>query len=416
MSEAPEPSEWHLVKLKDLLSEPMINGRSVNTRDDGFPVLRLTAIQPGGIDVSEHKGGDWSRDQASPFLIKEGDFLVSRGNGSLDLVGRGALVRESSIDAAFPDTMIRIRVRSDVISTAYLSKIWDSPYVRSQIERSVRTTSGIFKVNQKTLGEIELRVPPLPHQSRISQVLERVDSLRTKRREAIGLLDDLVRSTFLDMFGAPDPTWSHTTVNDVAKKSKGSIRTGPFGSQLLREEFTDSGISVLGIDNAVTNEFAWQGRRFITDEKYKKLARYRVYPGDVLITIMGTCGRCAVVPDDIPIAINTKHLCCITLDQEKCLPEFLHSYFLMHPDARSYLRRTAKGAIMAGLNMSIIKDLPIVLPPVEAQRKFVNRVTSVRRVKSACLAHLAELDALFAALQHRAFRDEPWLASTAPIV
>jgi len=165
---------------------------------------------------------------------------------------------------------------------------------------------------------------------------------------------------------------------------------------------------VLGIDNAVANEFQWRGRRFITEEKYKKLARYTVYPGDVLITIMGTCGRCAIVPDDIPVAINTKHLCCITLDQSRCLPEFLHSYFLMYPDARRYLSRTAKGAIMDGLNMAIIKGLPVTLPPIGLQQAFVDRIRAVRVAKVTHTAHLAELDALFATLQHLAFRGELW--------
>ena len=115
---------------------------------------------------------------------------------------------------------------------------------------------------------------------------------------------------------------------------------------------------------------------------------------------MGTCGRCAVVPDDVPLAINTKHLCCITLDEEKCLPVFVHAYFLRHPLARRYLDQTAKGAIMSGLNMGIIRAMPIPLPPIELQRGFV------RCVKAKHCASLAELGALFSVLQHRAFRGE----------
>lgn len=267
------------------------------------------------------------------------------------------------------------------------------------------TTADNFPIDK--LRELNVPVPPISEQLRIAEILERADTLGVKRRETIAQLDRLAQAIFIDMFSEIEfPDGISATVAGIAHADKGSIRTGPFGSQLLHSEFVDSGVAVLGIDNVVANEFRWAGRRYITETKYKELGRYTVRPGDVLITIMGTCGRCAVVPEEIPLAINTKHLCCITLDQKKCLPVFLHAYFLRHPLARRYLNRAAKGAIMSGLNMGIIKAMPISLPPLALQHEFARRVEAIDTLRVSQQAHLAELDALFASLEYRAFRGE----------
>ena len=262
-------------------------------------------------------------------------------------------------------------------------------------------------LNKAKLKILQIPLPPLAEQKRIAGILDAADALRAKRREALAQLDTLLQATFLDMFGDPARSgWTMVTVEAVASSQSGAIRTGPFGSQLLHGEFVDEGIRVLGIDNAVANEFREGEPRFITAQKYEHLRRYTVRPRDVLITIMGTCGRCAVVPHGLCTAINTKHLCCITLDRGRCLPEFMHAYFLKHPIARRYLERSAKGAIMSGLNMRIIKALPIPAAPLDLQHRFAAIVHSVEQQKASQHAHLAELDTLFASLQSRAFRGD----------
>ncbi|MDM1325344.1 MULTISPECIES: restriction endonuclease subunit S [Acinetobacter] len=255
-------------------------------------------------------------------------------------------------------------------------------------------------VYAKDIAKIEIPLPPLAEQRRIAAILDQADELRQKRQLAIKKLDQLLQAEFISKFHQKN--YPEFKVSNLLENDK-SMRTGPFGSQLLHSEFVEEGIHVLGIDNAVQNSFNWAKPRFITEEKYKDLKRYTVKPKDVIITIMGTCGKCAVVPDDIPKAINTKHLCCITLDQNKCNPEFLHSYFLLHPTARNYLDSRAKGAIMSGLNMGIIKDLPVELPPIEMQNEFSILKQKIILQRSLMEKKLSKINDLFSSLQNQAF-------------
>ena len=189
--------EWPLVPLADLLEKPLANGRSVPTAENGsgFPVLRLTALRNGFVDLSERKVGAWVRRDAERYIVQEGDFLIARGNGSLALVGRGGLVTADPDAVAYPDTMIRARVDRKQMSPEFLRWVWDSSTVRRQIERAAKTTAGIHKVNQQDLGRVAVPFPPPEVQGAIVGDLERQQSILQALTKSIH--QALVRSNHL---------------------------------------------------------------------------------------------------------------------------------------------------------------------------------------------------------------------------
>ncbi len=333
----------------------------------------------------------------------EGDVLMAKITPCMEN-GKATFVNKLKHSAGFGSTEFHVLRPGSEIDGKYLFYMIWNPLFRKVAGRNMTGTAGQKRVPSSFLKDFTIPLPPLPEQKRIAAILDKADSNRRKRQEAVRLTEELLRSVFLEMFGDPESNnWPMTTIAGIAKPESGAIRTGPFGSQLLHSEFVDEGIAVLGIDNAVANEFRWSERRFISKAKYRELSRYTVKPGDVIITIMGTCGRCAVVPDNIPVAINTKHLCCITLDQTKFLPAFVHAYFLQHRIARRYLDKTAKGAIMDGLNMGIIKDMPIPIPPLKLQHKFACSIAAIEKLRITNRSALAEQDRLFNSLLQRAF-------------
>ena len=193
--------------------------------------------------------------------------------------------------------------------------------------------------------------------------------------------------------------WPYHTIADVSN----DMRTGPFGSALHHDEFVDSGVFVLGIDNAVENKFSYSRMRYITEEKYQQLKRYTVHPGDVIITIMGTVGRSAVIPVDMPKAINTKHLACITPKAETIDAQFLSCAFQVHPDIRMQLQKQCKGAIMDGLNLTIIKGLSFHIPPISLQKQFVEFYEQTDKSKLAVQQSIDQLETLKKSLMQKYF-------------
>ena len=262
--------------------------------------------------------------------------------------------------------------------------------------------AGLKHISKGYISDIDLPEMPRTRQDKIVSVLDQADNFRQKRKEQLALLDDYLKSVFLDMFGDPKD-FDLKAISEIAENKKGSMRTGPFGSNLKHSEFVDEGVAVLGIDNAVNNTFKWKRLRYITQEKYKTLKQYTVYPGDLLITIMGTLGRSAVVPPDISCAINTKHLACITLNKQLANPYFVSYSIVNDPYVLHQLRSRTRGAIMDGLNLTLIKELKIKLPPIGLQDKFVNIYEQVEQTKQKMRESLDEMDNHFNALMQRCF-------------
>jgi type I restriction enzyme S subunit len=368
--------------------------------ETGVPLIRIQHVGVAefreGFDqfVSDSKFRELSRHDARP-----GDLVFAKLG---DPAGRSALVPAFVSRALIVADCVRLRIDSSKIDPVFLSWAVNSPAVLAQISSSLKGSTR----QRANLADFKKLLIPVPRdrglQTAIAARLSAANKLRCMYRYALELSGGLLEAAFLEMFPSREKLDTETVVG-LAKRGRNKIRTGPFGSQLLHSEFTKSGVAVLGIDNAVNNRFEWGISRHISMEKYEKLRRYRVYPEDVLITLMGTTGRCAVVPNNIPEAINTKHLCCISLDPSKCLPSYLHGSFLFDSRVRQQLQRATKGSIMDGLNMQIIKELNIPIPGPARQVAYARTALALEQLRRTQCEALRQSEHLFQTLLDEAF-------------
>jgi type I restriction enzyme S subunit len=220
-------------------------------------------------------------------------------------------------------------------------------------------------LNSSLVGTTEIPLPPLDEQRRIAEVLRSVD-------EAIAANAALLDGVKAAKQGAMDAVLSggfdEVRLETLLADTRYPMRSGPFGSALLKSELQPEGIPFLGIDNVHIERFVPVYRRFVSDEKYRELARYTVYPGDVMVTIMGTVGRCCVVPPDVGTAISSKHVWTLTLDQDRYSPALLAWQINHSPSVLEQLHGSAQGGIMSAISSGTLRDLIVPLPsPAEVR-------------------------------------------------
>lgn len=257
------------------------------------------------------------------------------------------------------------------------------------------------RLSPSALAEFEIPLPPLAEQRRIAEVLDRAEALRAKRRAALAQLDSLTQSLFLDLFGDPVSNPKGVKVvrlADVATRITDGVHQKP--------NYTESGVPFISVKDITTGKLIFDDCKFISAEDHERFTK-RCKPErlDILYTKVGaTYGRPAIVETDREFSLYVS-VCIIKPRKDLIDPHFLNAA-LGTPAVKNQADRRIKGIGVPDLHLDQIQSFLIPLPSMSQQREFARRVTVVEALKKAQRASLAELDALFATLQHRAFRGE----------
>ena len=230
--------------------------------------------------------------------------------------------------------------------------------------------------------------------------------MRAKRRAALAQLDTLTQSIFLDMFGDPvtNPMgWEERHLPDLVSKRKHALKRGPFGGALKKEIFVPEGFKVYEQRNVIYDDFDI-GSYFIKTSDYERLAPFKVSSNNLLISCSGTIGRIAAVPLHAAPGVMNQALLKIDLDESIMLNSFFLGLWRSQSFEQQVLGMTHGTGMKNMKSMAELKGINFLVPPLNLQHRFAAIVESIEQQRARQRAHLAELDALFASLQQRAFR------------
>jgi type I restriction enzyme S subunit len=283
------------------------------------------------------------------------------------------------------------------VKPSYL--VWLSNYepFREYIKRYCVGSTQIH-IRTPVFQELKIPLPPLSYQWKIAEVLDRAEELRSKRREAIAQLDALTPAIFLEMFGDPvtNPKgWERKPIKKIGEVITGNTpsRTNP--------DYYGTAIEWIKSDNINTPYYYLTQAEEGLSEAGKAVARI-VAAGAILVTCIAgspACiGNAAIVNREV--AFN-QQINALVPQQGN-----VHFLFAQILTAKRLIQDASTASMKGMVSKSRFEEIRLIFPPLNLQQEFAKRIEAVEKLKAAHRASLSELDALFASLQHRAFRGE----------
>ena len=370
------PAHWDARRLKFLFTLQ----KRAPREDDGI----VTAFRDGEVTLRSNRRTEGFTNAIHEIGyqgVRRGDLVIH----AMDAFA-GAIGVSDSDGKSTPVYSVCIPANRNINAWYYgqlLRNMALSGYVNS-LAKGVRERSTEFR--WADASEVILPVPDVIEQQAIATFLDRettkINALVAEQEKLIALLQEKrqavishavtkglnpsvpMKDSGVEWLGEVPGHWSCIRLKQLVIESV----AGPYGASLTKAMYAPDGYRVYGQQQAIADDFS-VGDYFISEEKYEEMRRYTVFEGDVLVSVMGTIGKVAVVPPDAPPGIINPRLVryrCGDLIQ----PRYLQSV-LMCQKHQEHLVLESNGTTMDGLNMVTLGRVPIPTPPIDEQTQIL---------------------------------------------
>ena len=260
------------------------------------------------------------------------------------------------------------------------------------------------QITRRGLSKAKIKVIDSKNQKVVVETLQKIEGLIGLRKQQLEQLDTLIKARFVELFGDlanPECKWDRERIVDICVKAD-DIKCGPFGTQLNKDEYQKTGVAVWEIPqiNSIFTEFP---THFLTEEKAEQLNAYSLIPGDIAMSRKGNVGRCAVFPEDYEPGIIHSDVLRIRVNQKKVLPIFMMNQLHFSGAVQHQISLVSSGAIMAGINVTKLKEILVHIPPIEIQEQFADFVAQINKLKVEVQKSLDKMQILFDSLMQEYF-------------
>lgn len=257
------------------------------------------------------------------------------------------------------------------------------------------------KLNKSTLNKIKIPLPDLPTQKRIAQILDDAAALRDKTKQLLAEYDKLAQAIFLDMFGDP--------VSNVHDFESGNIRDlvleAKYGTSSKAGEEGD--YPYLRMNNLTYSGYMDYEKLKYVDIAEKDLNKYLVKKGDLLFNRTNSkelVGKTAIFDSDSPM-IAAGYLIRVRFN-DLANPYFVWGY-LNSKHGKLILENMCKNIVgMANINAQELQNIKILIPPIELQNQFAEKIALIEQQKELAKQELQQTEDLFNCLLQKAFKGE----------
>ena len=266
----------------------------------------------------------------------------------------------------------------------YIKSDYASTFIKAYSRGAVRNN-----LKFKTLCNFEINLPPLDEQHKIVADLDEISETISELQQQVIDLDALVQSTFYTMFGDPIANEKGWVVKKLSEISK--IGTGATPSRTNKRYYNGD------IPWVKTTEVQFCDI-YDTEEKITSLAiketNCTIYPSGTILMAMYGQGKTRGQLARLKIDASTNQACAaIELFDEYCNKDYIYGILKL---LYNFIRNMARGGNQANLNLSLVKSIPIILPPLALQRKFAAKVKAIDEAKAELNAQISEMQTLLA--------------------